>query len=53
VTDRKSPNALYERSLTTYDEDDEFDKSLSEGFVGLWGLPLKVVGRLRRSAGTE
>ncbi len=53
VTGRKSPNSLYERSLATYDEDDEFDQSLSEGFVELWGLPLKVVGRLRRSSGAE
>ncbi len=48
VQGRRSPNSLYDRGLATYEEDDEFDQSLSEGFVELWGLPLKVVGRARQ-----
>lgn len=45
VTGRRSPKSLYDRKLATYDEDDEFDQSLSEGFVRIWGLPLEVAGR--------
>lgn len=45
VTGRSSPNSLYDFELATYEEDDVFDQSLSEGFVRLWGLPLEVAGR--------
>lgn len=49
VTGRRSPRSLYDRSLATYGEEDEFDQSLSRGFVELWGLPLEVAGRRSRS----
>jgi argininosuccinate synthase len=45
VTGRRSPNSLYDKKLATYEEDDAFDQSLSEGFVRIWGLPLEVAGR--------
>ena len=48
VNGRRSPNSLYDESLATYDEGDRFDQSLSEGFVRLWGLPLKVAGRQKQ-----
>jgi len=48
VRGRRSENSLYDYGLATYDEDDEFDQSFSEGFVELWGLPLKVVGEQRQ-----
>ena len=48
VRGRRSDKSLYDYGLATYDEDDEFDQSLSEGFVELWGLPLKVVGEQRQ-----
>ncbi len=47
VNGRRSPESLYDRSLSTYDEGDEFDQSLAPGFVRLWGLPLEVAGRRR------
>lgn len=47
VNGRRSPESLYDKSLSTYDEGDEFDQSLSRGFVQLWGLPLQVAGRRR------
>jgi argininosuccinate synthase len=50
VNGRRSPNSLYDESLATYDEGDRFDQSLSEGFVKLWGLPLKVAGRQKQLA---
>lgn len=36
---RRSPEALYERTLATYDDDDAFDHSDAAGFIRLWGLP--------------
>lgn len=38
-TARRSPLALYERSLATYDDDDRFEHGDAAGFVKLWGLP--------------
>ncbi len=42
VVGRRAPNALYSFELATYDAGDRFDQSLAEGFVKLWGLPLKT-----------
>jgi len=36
---RKSKYSLYKEELATYSDKDEFDQSLAEGFVKLWGLP--------------
>ena len=48
VVGRKSPNALYEISLATYDEGDQFDHSAAEGFIKIWGLPLETTARQSR-----
>jgi argininosuccinate synthase len=45
VTGRRSPAALYEHALATYDTGDTFDQGLARGFVELWGLPSKVAAR--------
>jgi argininosuccinate synthase len=42
VTGRESPYSLYDYSLATYDRADAFSHRSSEGFIELWGLPLKV-----------
>jgi argininosuccinate synthase len=39
---RSDDSALYSYDLATYDAGDQFDQTLSEGFVKLWGLPLKT-----------
>ncbi|MBC7229506.1 MAG: argininosuccinate synthase [Actinobacteria bacterium] len=44
VVGRESPHSLYDYSLATYDRADEFSHRSSEGFIALWGLPLKVWG---------
>ncbi len=44
VVGRESPYSLYDYSLATYDRADEFSHRSSEGFIELWGLPLKVWG---------
>jgi argininosuccinate synthase len=51
VTGRRSPAALYDYTLATYDTGDMFDQSLAKGFVELWGLPSKIAAdRDRRAA---
>ena len=42
VVGRKSPHALYEEALATYDEGDQFDHGAAEGFIKIWGLPVEL-----------
>jgi argininosuccinate synthase len=52
VTGRRSPAALYDYSLATYDTGDMFDQALAKGFIELWGLPSKIAAdRDRKVAG--
>jgi argininosuccinate synthase len=45
VVGRKSPFALYEHALATYDAGDRFDHSAAEGFIKIWGLPVETAAR--------
>lgn len=38
----KSPYSLYNPEFATFDEDEVYDQKDSEGFINLFGLPLKV-----------
>ena len=38
----KSPYSLYNAEMATFDEDDVYDQKDAEGFINLFGLPLKV-----------
>ena len=42
IEGRKSPLALYDHGLATYDADDTFNHEDAEGFVRLWGLGLQT-----------
>lgn len=42
VVGRRSPHALYDESLATYDDGDEFDHGAAEGFIKIWGLPVEL-----------
>jgi argininosuccinate synthase len=42
VVGRKSPWSLYNLSLATYDKGDKFNQKAAEGFIQLWGLPVKT-----------
>ena len=42
VVGRKSPRSLYDFSLATYDQGDQFDRTAATGFVYIWGLPVRV-----------
>ncbi|MBN2407849.1 MAG: argininosuccinate synthase [Elusimicrobia bacterium] len=48
VTGRKSPFSLYAPELATYTEKDQFEHSSAKGFIELWGLPLKVWGKISK-----
>jgi argininosuccinate synthase len=50
VTGRRSPASLYDVKLATYDTGDEFDQSMSKGFIELWGLPSKTAAVRDRQA---
>jgi argininosuccinate synthase len=47
VVGRKSPNALYIEELSTYTEKDAFDHKAGAMFTKVYGLPLKVLGRVK------
>ena len=42
VVGRKSPFSLYREDFATFGQDDVYDQSDAEGFINLFGLPLKV-----------
>jgi argininosuccinate lyase len=43
VVGRRSPNALYDHALATYEAaEDRFDHRQAEGFVKLWSLPIRT-----------
>ena len=48
VVGRKSPFALYDQGLATYDEGDTFDHSAAEGFIKIWGLPVETAAKNAR-----
>ncbi|MEZ4641022.1 MAG: argininosuccinate synthase, partial [Caldilineaceae bacterium] len=43
---RKSPNSLYREDYVTFDEDDVYNQADAEGFIKLFGLPMKVAAML-------
>ena len=47
VAGRRSPKALYDVSLATYDRGDAFDHSAAVGFIKLWGLPLRTQSQVQ------
>ena len=47
VVGRKSPKSLYNLSLATYAEGDQFDQSAAVGFIHLWGLPSKTQAQVQ------
>ncbi len=42
VGGRSSPHSLYNPQLATYTEEDTFDHKASEGFITIYGLPVKT-----------
>jgi len=50
---RKSPFALYDRDLATYDTGDTFDHAAAEGFIKIWGLPVETAANNARRRAAE
>ncbi len=45
----KSPYSLYNPEFATFDEDEVYNQKDSEGFINLFGLPLKVRALMQQS----
>jgi argininosuccinate synthase len=45
---RRSPYSLYREDYVTFDEDDVYNQADAEGFIRLYGLPMKVEAMLKR-----
>jgi argininosuccinate synthase len=44
----RSPHSLYQESLATFGRDEVYNQKDAEGFIRLFGLPMKVVGAVRK-----
>ena len=53
VVGRESPYSLYDLELATYGGGDAFDYRSAEGFITLWGLPLRTQARKQTLAKVE
>lgn len=51
VAGRESDNSLYDLALSTYDKNDAFSHASAEGFIELWGLPIKVWANKHKKKG--
>ncbi len=47
VVGRTAPQALYQHQLATYDRGDQFDHSAAEGFISIYGLPVRIQNRVQ------
>ncbi len=48
VVGRSSPHSLYDTGLATYAQGDHFDHKSAEGFIYVWGLPLRSVAKVQK-----
>ena len=53
VTGRRSPFSLYREDYASFGEEDVYDQRDAEGFINLFGLPLKVEAMLALEAGSS
>ena len=53
VMGRSSAYSLYDPALATYTADDQFDHTASEGFIKIYGLPLKTYNRVAQKAADD
>ena len=42
VAGRSAPASLYQYELATYDRDDKFDQAAADGFITIYGLPVRT-----------
>ncbi|MFC1637498.1 argininosuccinate synthase [Candidatus Margulisiibacteriota bacterium] len=48
IVGRKSPNSLYRPDLATFEKEEVYNQKDAEGFINLFGLPIKVKAKLGR-----
>jgi len=48
VVGRKSPYSLYSADLATFEEDEVYNQKDAEGFINLFGLQMKGMGRISK-----
>ena len=53
VVGRRSEHSLYSTSLATYGKGDTFDHNAAEGFIGVFGLPLRHQSRIQALWGPD
>jgi argininosuccinate synthase len=53
VVGRRSEHSLYSTSLATYGKGDAFDQKAAEGFIGIFGLPLRNQSRIQALWGPD
>ncbi|HJX03917.1 MAG TPA: argininosuccinate synthase [Dehalococcoidia bacterium] len=51
VVGRKSAYSIYDHQMATYDKGDLFDHSASPGFIHIWGLPVRIQGKVQGGLG--
>ena len=49
----KSPFSLYDPEIATFDEDEVYDQKDSAGFINLYGLPIKVMAKMKEKNGLD
>jgi argininosuccinate synthase len=50
IAGRQSVHSLYNAKLATYTQEDTFDHKASEGFIKIYGLPVKTYNQVNRQA---
>ncbi len=53
VVGRESENTLYHHGMVTFEADDLFEQKDAQGFINLYGLPLKIKGIMDRKRKKE
>ena len=48
VVGRKSPKTLYRPDLATFEKEEIYNQKDAEGFINLFGLPIKVQAKLKK-----
>ncbi|MBU0687499.1 MAG: argininosuccinate synthase [Candidatus Margulisbacteria bacterium] len=48
VVGRKAPKSLYNPDLATFEEEEIYNQKDAEGFINLFGLPLKVQAKIKK-----
>jgi argininosuccinate synthase len=48
IVGRKSPNSLFRPDLATFEKEEVYNQKDAEGFINLFGLPIKVKAKLGR-----